>query len=150
MTIGGGLIPLQGRKRLAFTAEQKLHIIREIEGGRSKSDVSRALGLASSTVATIWKNREGVLSALENQVSKDHFSSRTPLKGSPNNLHSVSQSNISASIPPAATSPPKSTSPQLAHAASVAPAISPKVDETVRVNDAVTSHVREGERGKRS
>jgi len=57
----------QGRKRLAFTAEQKLHIIREIEGGRTKSDVSRALGLASSTVATIWKNREGVLSAVENQ-----------------------------------------------------------------------------------
>lgn len=143
MASGGGKMnwpdPLQGRKRLAFTAEQKLHIIREIEGGRSKSDVSRALGLASSTVATIWKNREGVLSSLENQVSKEYPASRTPPKGSPNNL----QSNIPASIPPAASTPPKSITPPPAHAASAVPTIIPKVDETVRVNNAVTSHVRE-------
>jgi hypothetical protein len=45
-----------------------LHIIRVIESGKSKSDVSRELGLASSTVATIWKNRDGVLTAYENNV----------------------------------------------------------------------------------
>jgi transposase-like protein len=45
-----------------------MHIIREIESGKSKSDVSRELGLASSTVATIWKNRDGVLTAYENNV----------------------------------------------------------------------------------
>lgn len=53
----------QGRKRLAFTLEQKIQIISEIEGGKTKSDVSRELGLASSTVATIWKNRDSILSA---------------------------------------------------------------------------------------
>ncbi|CAG2054336.1 unnamed protein product [Timema podura] len=47
-----------------------MHIIREIEKGKSKSDVSRELGLASSTVATIWKNRESVYSAYENNVPK--------------------------------------------------------------------------------
>lgn len=58
----------QGRKRLAFTLEQKIQIISEIEGGKLKSDVSRELGLASSTVATIWKNRESIINAynLEN------------------------------------------------------------------------------------
>nr|CAD7588559.1 unnamed protein product [Timema genevievae] len=61
---------MEGRKRLAFTLEQKMHIIREIEKGKSKSDVSRELGLASSTVATIWKNRESVYSAYENNVPK--------------------------------------------------------------------------------
>ncbi|KAJ8872274.1 hypothetical protein PR048_025876 [Dryococelus australis] len=60
----------QGRKRLAFTLEQKMHIIREIEKGKSKSDVSRELGLASSTVATIWKNRDSVISAFENNSPK--------------------------------------------------------------------------------
>ncbi|XP_065166664.1 bromodomain adjacent to zinc finger domain protein 2B isoform X6 [Atheta coriaria] len=54
---------LEGRKRLAFTLEQKVQIISEIEGGKSKSDVSRELGLASSTVATIWKNRDNIISA---------------------------------------------------------------------------------------
>ncbi|GLH00900.1 LOW QUALITY PROTEIN: Homeotic protein female sterile [Gryllus bimaculatus] len=54
---------MEGRKRLAFSLEQKMHIIREIERGQSKSDVSRKLGFARSTVATIWKHRAGVLSA---------------------------------------------------------------------------------------
>ncbi|XP_018573491.1 bromodomain adjacent to zinc finger domain protein 2B isoform X3 [Anoplophora glabripennis] len=54
---------LEGRKRLAFTLEQKIQIISEIEGGKLKSDVSRELGLASSTVATIWKNRESIINA---------------------------------------------------------------------------------------
>ncbi|XP_049817838.1 bromodomain adjacent to zinc finger domain protein 2B isoform X4 [Aethina tumida] len=54
---------LEGRKRLAFTLEQKMQIISEIEAGKLKSDVSRELGLASSTVATIWKNRDNILNA---------------------------------------------------------------------------------------
>lgn len=40
-----------------------MQIINEIEGGKTKSDVSRQLGLASSTVATIWKNRDNILNA---------------------------------------------------------------------------------------
>ncbi|XP_063919473.1 bromodomain adjacent to zinc finger domain protein 2B-like isoform X4 [Zophobas morio] len=58
---------LEGRKRLAFTLEQKIQIISEIEGGKTKSDVSRELGLASSTVATIWKNRDNILSAYSSE-----------------------------------------------------------------------------------
>jgi hypothetical protein len=57
----------KGRKRLAFTLEQKIQIISEIEGGKTKSDVSRELGLASSTVATIWKNRDNILSAYSSE-----------------------------------------------------------------------------------
>lgn len=40
-----------------------MQIILEIEKGKTKSDVSRMLGLASSTVATIWKNRDNIISA---------------------------------------------------------------------------------------
>lgn len=40
-----------------------MQIILEIENGKTKSDVSRKLGLASSTVATIWKNRDNIISA---------------------------------------------------------------------------------------
>ncbi|XP_015837092.1 bromodomain adjacent to zinc finger domain protein 2B isoform X4 [Tribolium castaneum] len=58
---------LEGRKRLAFTLEQKIQIISEIEGGKTKSDVSRELGLASSTVATIWKNRDNILNAYSSE-----------------------------------------------------------------------------------
>ncbi|XP_020286645.1 bromodomain adjacent to zinc finger domain protein 2B-like [Pseudomyrmex gracilis] len=58
---------LEGRKRLAFTIKQKMKIIQEIERGKSKSDVARELGLASSTVATIWKNRESIAESWRNR-----------------------------------------------------------------------------------
>lgn len=65
-----------------------MHIIREIESGKSKSDVSRELGLASSTVATIWKNRDGVLTAYENNVpvmtKSDNESREATPSSSPN------------------------------------------------------------------
>lgn len=60
-------LPTQGRKRLAFTIKQKMKIIQEIERGKSKSDVARELGLASSTVATIWKNRESIAESWRNR-----------------------------------------------------------------------------------
>lgn len=57
-----------------------MQIISEIEAGKTKSDVSRALGLASSTVATIWKNRDNILTAYgcneqssHSQSSSDHL-----------------------------------------------------------------------------
>ncbi|XP_051176838.1 bromodomain adjacent to zinc finger domain protein 2B-like isoform X3 [Leptopilina boulardi] len=58
---------IRGRKRLAFTIKQKMKIIQEIERGKSKSDVARELGLASSTVATIWKNRESIAESWRNR-----------------------------------------------------------------------------------
>lgn len=60
-----------------------MQIISEIEKGKTKSDVSRELGLASSTVATIWKNRDNIISAYnsENQAqgidSEGSFSKET-------------------------------------------------------------------------
>lgn len=54
-----------------------MQIINEIEGGKSKSDVSRQMGLASSTVATIWKNRENIVSAYGN--GSDDKTSDDPL-----------------------------------------------------------------------
>lgn len=53
-----------------------MQIISEIEAGKTKSDVSRALGLASSTVATIWKNRDNILTAYgcnEQSSQGDHW-----------------------------------------------------------------------------
>lgn len=44
-----------------------MKIIQEIERGKSKSDVARELGLASSTVATIWKNRESIAESWRNR-----------------------------------------------------------------------------------
>ncbi|XP_054005110.1 bromodomain adjacent to zinc finger domain protein 2B-like isoform X6 [Hylaeus anthracinus] len=63
---------LEGRKRLAFTIKQKMKIIQEIERGKSKSDVARELGLASSTVATIWKNRESIAESWRNRDMLSH------------------------------------------------------------------------------
>ncbi|XP_076298109.1 uncharacterized protein LOC143217573 isoform X3 [Lasioglossum baleicum] len=63
---------LEGRKRLAFTIKQKMKIIQEIERGKSKSDVARELGLASSTVATIWKNRESIAESWRNRDMMQH------------------------------------------------------------------------------
>ncbi|XP_076631655.1 uncharacterized protein LOC143346900 isoform X5 [Colletes latitarsis] len=63
---------LEGRKRLAFTIKQKMKIIQEIERGKSKSDVARELGLASSTVATIWKNRESIAESWRNRDMLQH------------------------------------------------------------------------------
>lgn len=44
-----------------------MKIIQEIERGKSKSDVARELGLASSTVATIWKNRVSITESWRNR-----------------------------------------------------------------------------------
>lgn len=75
---------MQGRKRLAFTIKQKMKIIQEIECGKSKSDVARELGLASSTVATIWKNRESITESWRNrdvmQMEDTDLKKTTPIQ----------------------------------------------------------------------
>ncbi|KAF5304691.1 hypothetical protein FQA39_LY09468 [Lamprigera yunnana] len=71
---------LEGRKRLAFSLEQKIHIISEIQRGKTKSDVSRELGLASSTVATIWKSRVNILCAYNSKHFDQDFVANTSLK----------------------------------------------------------------------
>lgn len=85
----------QGRKRLAFTIKQKMKIIQEIERGKSKSDVARELGLASSTVATIWKNRESIAESWRNRDMMQHsdvedsVAKKSGLSSSSSNLASV-------------------------------------------------------------
>ena len=86
----------QGRKRLAFTIKQKMKIIQEIERGKSKSDVARELGLASSTVATIWKNRESIAESWRNRDMmqqhsdvEDPVAKKTGLPSASSNLASV-------------------------------------------------------------
>ncbi|XP_068975340.1 bromodomain adjacent to zinc finger domain protein 2B-like isoform X2 [Bombus flavifrons] len=86
---------LEGRKRLAFTIKQKMKIIQEIERGKSKSDVARELGLASSTVATIWKNRESIAESWRNRDMMQHsdvedsVAKKSGLSSSSSNLASV-------------------------------------------------------------
>jgi hypothetical protein len=56
------------RKRKSFSVEDKIRIIRMIESGRSMADVSREVGLSSSTVSSIWKVRGCVKSAYEKNM----------------------------------------------------------------------------------
>lgn len=56
------------RKRKSFSVEDKIKIIRMIESGRSMADVSREVGLSSSTVSTIWKVRACIKSAYEKNM----------------------------------------------------------------------------------
>lgn len=63
------IIPwLPERRRKSFSVEDKIRIIRMIESGRSMADVSREVGLSSSTVSTIWKVRDCVKSAYEKNM----------------------------------------------------------------------------------
>ncbi|RZC05013.1 bromodomain adjacent to zinc finger domain protein 2B, partial [Asbolus verrucosus] len=53
--------------KIVKTADQKVTVTVNGYRGKTKSDVSRELGLASSTVATIWKNRDNILSAYSSE-----------------------------------------------------------------------------------
>ncbi|TGZ47480.1 Bromodomain Adjacent To Zinc Finger protein [Temnothorax longispinosus] len=95
---------LEGRKRLAFTIKQKMKIIQEIERGKSKSDVARELGLASSTVATIWKNRESIAESWRNRDMMHQADVEDPTApiSSSSNLSSTTTSTgtTTATMPP--------------------------------------------------
>ncbi|XP_063978157.1 bromodomain adjacent to zinc finger domain protein 2B isoform X6 [Diachasmimorpha longicaudata] len=97
---------LEGRKRLAFTIKQKMKIIQEIERGKSKSDVARELGLASSTVATIWKNRVSIAESWRNRDMMQTDSEMEQI-GKKNIL----QNNVI--VPGAMSTPPITTSPSI-------------------------------------
>lgn len=113
----------QGRKRLAFTIKQKMKIIQEIERGKSKSDVARELGLASSTVATIWKNRESIAESWRNRDMMQQHTDREEetKKSTSSNLVSVTSlvtntvlsttsttnSNNSTGLPAVVVTPPQ-------------------------------------------
>lgn len=56
---------MSGVKRKQLSVSDKINVIHELERGLSNSDVSRKHGLSSSTVSTIWKNREKLTGAFE-------------------------------------------------------------------------------------
>lgn len=53
------------KKRKTLSISDKVDIIRELEKGSTNSSVCKNYELSSSTVSTIWKNRESVLKAFE-------------------------------------------------------------------------------------
>lgn len=56
--------------RKSLTLEQKVKIIDEIHSGTSNADICRKYGLSTSTVSTIWKNRERIKGTLNSNISK--------------------------------------------------------------------------------
>lgn len=60
---------MSGVKRKIFSVSEKVRLIWDLENGSTKSAVSRKYALSTSTVATIWKNREIILAAFENNQS---------------------------------------------------------------------------------
>lgn len=73
-----------------------MKIIQEIERGKSKSDVARELGLASSTVATIWKNRESIAESWRN---RDMMQSELDVESAKKIIASVARP-VSPALPP--------------------------------------------------
>jgi flagellar biosynthesis chaperone FliJ len=48
---------------------EKVEIIQELERGEKNVEVCKKFNLSPSTVSTSWKNKEAILSALENNLS---------------------------------------------------------------------------------
>lgn len=57
-------------KRNSLTLEQKIRIIDEISSGASNADICRKYSLATSTVSTIWKNKNKIKEILNSNISK--------------------------------------------------------------------------------
>lgn len=58
------------KKRKCITLEEKIKIIRAIEGGQTQSKVRRIFNLSKSTVNTIWKTKESNILAFEKYSSE--------------------------------------------------------------------------------
>jgi transposase-like protein len=57
-------------KRKVLSVEEKVKVIRKIESGKKKADVCREFGLVHSTVKTIWKNRDKIVSTFGQNGSR--------------------------------------------------------------------------------
>lgn len=75
-----------------------MKIIQEIERGKSKSDVARELGLASSTVATIWKNRVSIAESWRNRDMLQSEGETTDLIGKKSAMSNIIIPSSSLSI----------------------------------------------------
>jgi transposase-like protein len=58
------------KKRKVISVENKGNVIKQIESGKKKADVCREFGLVNSTIETIWKNKDKIISALEKMDHK--------------------------------------------------------------------------------
>jgi hypothetical protein len=56
-------------KRKCLSIREKVEIIRELERGEQNVEVCKTFNLSPSTVSTLWKNKEVILSALENNLT---------------------------------------------------------------------------------
>jgi hypothetical protein len=56
-------------KRKCLSICEKVEIIRELERGEKNVEVCKKFNLSPSTVSTLWKNKEAILSALENHLT---------------------------------------------------------------------------------
>ena len=57
------------RKRIAHTLETKLEIVKALEKGDSQRFVSQNFGIAKSTVADIWRDREKKIDSVASSES---------------------------------------------------------------------------------
>jgi hypothetical protein len=57
-------------KRKVLNVEEKVKLVRGIESGKKKADVFREFGLVNSTGQTIWKNKDKIVSAFEQNGSR--------------------------------------------------------------------------------
>ncbi|KAH8028926.1 hypothetical protein HPB51_020504 [Rhipicephalus microplus] len=49
------------KRRKQFSLQEKVDLLRELDSGKKQIDLCRERGIAPSTVATIWKDREKIL-----------------------------------------------------------------------------------------
>ncbi|GBM18126.1 Tigger transposable element-derived protein 4 [Araneus ventricosus] len=56
-------------KRKAFSIEDKVKFIRKLQNGKSQSAICKEFSLPKSTVATIWKSRDSIISAYEKNIN---------------------------------------------------------------------------------
>jgi DNA-binding NarL/FixJ family response regulator len=59
-------------KRKCLSTREKVEIIRELECGEKNVQVCKKCNLSPSTVSILWKNKEAILSELENNLSTNN------------------------------------------------------------------------------
>ncbi|GBN31364.1 Tigger transposable element-derived protein 4 [Araneus ventricosus] len=57
-------------KRKTFSIEDKVQFIRKLQNGESQSAICKEFSLSKSTVATIWKNRDCIISTYEKNINR--------------------------------------------------------------------------------
>jgi hypothetical protein len=66
-------------KRKCLSVREKVEIIRELERGEKNVEVCKKFHLSPSIASTLWKNKEAILSALENNLTTNKKMSKCDL-----------------------------------------------------------------------